>query len=424
VLLLADLRRAFEKEGTGWEISIAVPSSYWYLRGFDLHALQEYIDYFNLMSYDIHGMWDLDNEWTGPYLKGHTDWRKIDEALGLLARNGVRPEKIVMGFGFYGRSFTMASSNCREPNGVCQASDGGDPGSCTDTAGVLTYYEVASRNESGDVETFYDADNTVKYSVFNTNQWISYDDEQSFRDKLVRLSENCLGGMMVWAVDQDTNEYDAMHALFGDFSHLGLDRGTSDELLSDYYSQFTGQDCMVTVKCASGNSKETHEDYHCPEGYREQTLAHDPLQRWPFARDGDCEEGFYRVVCCPKESMPRGCSWNGDPVRSVIGCTGKCGPGYYELNRDTYVDFRGEEPCFQGHRSYCCESTKIIDDCYWTDCGGPFTVGESPECKSGYEWIAYRHDKPDGDGLCRETYGHNGSPLIGKCRNTRSGDRV
>lgn len=129
------------------------------------------------MSYDIHGMWDLDNEWTGPYLKGHPDWRKIEEGLELLWRNGVRPEKIVMGFVFYGRSFTIEDPSCNEPKGVCRASDGGAPGSCTDTAGVLTYYEVASRNETGGVETFYDAENTVKYSIFGGDQWISYDDQ-------------------------------------------------------------------------------------------------------------------------------------------------------------------------------------------------------------------------------------------------------
>ena len=87
------------------------------------------------MSYNIHGMWDLDNEWTGLYLKGHTDWRKIEEGLELLWRNGVRPEKVVMGFGFYGRSFTMEDGSCHEPNGVCRASAGGAPGTCTDIEG-------------------------------------------------------------------------------------------------------------------------------------------------------------------------------------------------------------------------------------------------------------------------------------------------
>lgn len=114
--------------------------------------------------------------------------------------------------------------------------------------------------------------------------------------------------------------------------------------------------------------------------------------------------------------MPVGCEWNGAPERSAIGCTGSCSEGYYELNSDTFVDYEGTEPCYQGSMKLCCQSTKIIDDCYWTDCDGPFDSLESPDCKSGFDKITYRHDKPDDDGLCREIYGNNGSPHIGMSR--------
>lgn len=35
-----------------WGISITVPTSYWYLRWFDLEELAKTVNYFNLMSYD------------------------------------------------------------------------------------------------------------------------------------------------------------------------------------------------------------------------------------------------------------------------------------------------------------------------------------------------------------------------------------
>lgn len=75
-------------------------------------------------------MWDHDNAWTGPYLKGHTDISEIDLGLDLLWRNNIDPAKVVFGFAFYGRSFTMSDPNCYEPNGVCEFSSGGMPGSC------------------------------------------------------------------------------------------------------------------------------------------------------------------------------------------------------------------------------------------------------------------------------------------------------
>ncbi|KAJ3959450.1 hypothetical protein N0V92_003934 [Colletotrichum tropicale] len=90
----------------------------------------------------------------------------IDNVLDLLWGNGIQPENVVMGFGFYGRSFTMSDPSCFQPDGVCRLRTGGMPGSCSDTAGVLTYQEIASRNSSLDVQTFYHPDTTVLYNVF------------------------------------------------------------------------------------------------------------------------------------------------------------------------------------------------------------------------------------------------------------------
>ncbi|KAK1841138.1 Killer toxin subunits alpha/beta 1 [Colletotrichum chrysophilum] len=420
VQLLAELRDAFEDEGSGWEISIAIPSSYWYLRGFNLENLQRQVDYLNLMSYDIFGMWDQDNEWTGPYLRGHTDWDMIENGLDLLWRNGIQPENVVMGFGFYGRSFTMSDPSCFRPDGVCRFRTGGMPGSCSDTAGVLTYQEIASRNSSLDVQTFYDPDTTVLYNVFEGSQWVSYDNAVSFKAKLERLSSRCLSGLMIWAIDQDTSNFTAMGELFGDYSHLqleGLDHDSADRL-SDLFGQFTGQDCFVTEKCTDGTSGERGAGQVCPAGTMSVETAHNPLQRHPMPLSGGtCKKGWYRHICCPKSSMPQDCEWNGEPERNVFGCSGKCGPGTFELNTDTAMEPKGNKQCYSGKRSLCCRSTKVIDDCIWSGCQGPLSPSQNPECPDGYDYQTYRYNKPEGVGLCREEYvspvsGKKGSPLM------------
>lgn len=75
VTFLKELRQAC---GSTYGISATLPSSYWYLQGFDIAGMQDYLDFFNLMcecpvsdsispvtltssAYDIHGTWDGNN---------------------------------------------------------------------------------------------------------------------------------------------------------------------------------------------------------------------------------------------------------------------------------------------------------------------------------------------------------------------------
>ncbi|KAF7548173.1 hypothetical protein G7Z17_g7224 [Cylindrodendrum hubeiense] len=418
VQFLGELKDAFKKEGSGWELSVTLPTSYWYLRGFRLTDMQENIDYFNLMSYDIHGMWDLGNDWTGPYLKGHTNWTEIDRGLDLLWRNDIKPENVVLGFAFYGRSFTLADSSCHQPNGICKFATGGTRGTCSGEAGILTYDEIASRNSTLDVATFYDPETTVKYNAFGGDQWISYDDGQSFHDKLVHLSERCLSGLMVWAIDQDSGNWTAMNQLFGDFSDLQLSGMKTDSKvkLKDMFGQFTGQDCLVTPHCTDGSDGESKPEQMCPPGYDEVDIAHDPKQTYPYNIEGRCKEGWFRRICCPEASVPKNCEWNGAPDRSQFGCTGKCGEGTFQLNEDTYMDAEGDGKCNSGSRKLCCQGTKVIEDCFWNKCEGPLARYKNPSCPDGYEYQTYRFNSQDGSGMCADEYvspvdGSLGSPV-------------
>jgi chitinase len=420
VTLLAELRKAFDAQNPGWEISATLPTSYWYLRGFDVEGMQKYVNYFNLMSYDLHGMWDQESKWTGPYLQGHTDITQIELGLDLLWRNNVDPANVVFGFAFYGRSFTMADSNCNQPNGKCKFKDGGKPGSCSDTTGILTYAEISSRNNSLDVHTFYDPKTTVKYNVYEGTQWISYDDEQSFFDKKKYFSSRCLSGWMVWAIDQDNGEFDALAGLIGeDLSSLqmkkGLD-GNAANILADTFAAYTGQNCFVTPRCTDGSSKEKNPDQLCPAGYLSVETAHNPRQAGNQELHGGCAEGWYRHICCPKNAMPKNCEWNGAPKRSEFGCEGKCGSNQFKLNQDSALDAKGEGQCFTGSRYLCCDSAAMFSDCAWTECQGPLMPKDPTKCAADYDYQTFRWDKPNGKPWCSDTYispvdGSLGSPL-------------
>lgn len=80
------------------------PSSYWYLRHFDIVAIDPIVDFLSLMTYDLHGTWDGNNPHIGAVALAHTNLTEIQQTLGLLWRNNINPAKVNLGIGFYGRS--------------------------------------------------------------------------------------------------------------------------------------------------------------------------------------------------------------------------------------------------------------------------------------------------------------------------------
>ena len=85
------------------------PSSYWYLRGFDIVAIDPVVDFLNLMTYDLHGTWDGTDPYIGAVALAHTNLTEIQQSLDLLWRNNINPSKVNLGIGFYGRSTSLLS---------------------------------------------------------------------------------------------------------------------------------------------------------------------------------------------------------------------------------------------------------------------------------------------------------------------------
>lgn len=109
VALAKELKAALGEKG----LSMTLPTSYWYLQHFDVKALEDSVDWFNFMTYvspfrkrhafsayqlkDLHGVWDAQSRFLGPYIAPHTNLTEIDLGLDLLWRAGVSADKIVLG---------------------------------------------------------------------------------------------------------------------------------------------------------------------------------------------------------------------------------------------------------------------------------------------------------------------------------------
>lgn len=270
-------------------VTITIPASYWYLQHFDIKALSDSVDWFNIMSYDLHGMWDKGNKWTGNFLNAHTNLTEIDLAMDLLWRNDIDPYKVVMGMGFYGRSFTATSPSCVDPG--CTFESAGKSGRCSREAGILMNSEIDTIIKIKNLKPKLYEKEAVKVATWD-DQWVAYDDADTYRLKAEYAQKHCLGGLMVWAVSHDTKDAKFSKALskVGNVTpglRVGLAWDNSGYVTVDTpIDQCKWTNCGQGASCHLLSFLPTHR--HSPNDPRDRCfsrpLTHDRLPIW---LDGD-----------------------------------------------------------------------------------------------------------------------------------------
>ncbi|KAJ6538818.1 hypothetical protein DFH09DRAFT_1249584 [Mycena vulgaris] len=197
VTFMSKVKAAFKPRGYG--LTFTAPSSFWYLQHFDLPGLMQYADWVNIMTYDLHGTWDGKDPYIGPLVLAHTNLTEISLTLSLFNNVGVNPSQIVLGIGFYGRSFQLADPSCSSPG--CEFVGGAAPGPCSANSGTLMFSEIEAIITQNGLQPTFDEVAAVKYITWNNDQWVSYDDAQTLQMKMNYANSRCLGGGCGWVGD-------------------------------------------------------------------------------------------------------------------------------------------------------------------------------------------------------------------------------
>ncbi|ESK91743.1 chitotriosidase-1 isoform 2 [Moniliophthora roreri MCA 2997] len=177
-------------------------------------AVSDYIDWYNLMTYDFYGNWDNRMEAQAPIADTLQAGWSFTSAIDMYLEAGVPANKINAGIPLYGRVWTMDDPSCTSPG--CTGS-AGVSGRCTAENGYLSYFEIKEIMDTlGDQNMLQTSVNFVLqdgyYMVFD-NQWVGFDDENSFQAKVDIINSRGLRGGMLWAVDLDTPESDLTRKL-------------------------------------------------------------------------------------------------------------------------------------------------------------------------------------------------------------------
>ncbi|KAK3347619.1 glycosyl hydrolases family 18-domain-containing protein [Neurospora tetraspora] len=349
VTFLKELDAANKKQPVKYVVSFTLPTSYWYMRHFDLKAV-DHVDFVNVMSYDLHGVWDGKNP-IGQKIYGHTNITEMKQAFDLFWRNDVPANKLNMGLGFYGRAFQLQDPSCSKPG--CGFKGGATKGGCSGESGILSYREIMAVIDTKKIKPVHDKKAGVKYITWNNDQWVSYDDADTFSQKKELAKDLGLGGYLIWAIDQDDEHLTALQAVIspkklGDLGAAG-DKG-------DWQS--SNKHCYITScggNCDTGDIKIT--DQECGDDNKPSKL------------------------CCPLSGAPdpKECRWRGG--ETTRWCNGRCNDDEVMMEMNKWGD--GKE-CWDGNKAYCCKSPLAEENtCYWSGVGDSCNGDDLPLTFSG-----------------------------------------
>ncbi|XP_050356717.1 chitinase-3-like protein 1 [Nymphalis io] len=204
--LLKELREEFNKYGlllTAAVSSVKASASLSY----DIPSIVQYLDFVNVMTYDMNGAWDPKTGHNAPLHRSEGDenvvrdqLNTVDVALEYWLGQGCPPEKLVLGLPFYGHTFQLANVH---NNGVGASANGpGLAGPYTSTSGTIGYNEFCQKLRTESWEQRYDKLAKVPYAVQGQN-WVSYDDANSLVTKVDYALQFNISGVMVWSIETD-----------------------------------------------------------------------------------------------------------------------------------------------------------------------------------------------------------------------------
>ncbi|HEY7484738.1 MAG TPA: glycosyl hydrolase family 18 protein [Streptosporangiaceae bacterium] len=202
--LMAALRARF---GSGNIVTAAITadaSSGGRIDAADYAGATQYVNWYNVMTYDFFGAFDADGP-TAPHspLTAYSGIPNAsfttDAAIQKLKGKGVPANKLLIGIGFYGRGWT----------GVTQSAPGGSatgPAPGTYEQGIEDYKVIKGRCP---------ATGTVGGTAyaFCGGQWWSYDTPSTISGKMTYAKNQGLGGSFFWELSGDTSNGELISAI-------------------------------------------------------------------------------------------------------------------------------------------------------------------------------------------------------------------
>jgi len=186
--LVKGLREKFDVNNPSLLISMAVNSSNWGGQHFEFEIMEQYLNWFAVMGYDISGGWSSISGHNAPLFRGSNDWSWNDGYNYLHSTRSISKKKILLGLPFYGKQFNSTDLYKNFTKDVTH----------------LRYNQIMLMISLSGWEYFWDNEAKVSYLLNKErSNFITYDDTNSVREKVEYAIDKNVAGVMIWALGQD-----------------------------------------------------------------------------------------------------------------------------------------------------------------------------------------------------------------------------
>lgn len=193
-LLLKEMREALdrkgEQDGRHYLLTIAAGADQYYIDGTEMSEVQKYLDFVQLMTYDMRGGFQtLTGHHTNLYTPTGDLFRiSVDASVRMFHQAGVPLEKIVIGAAFYSRMWKNVPDR---NNGFLQMTPGSG-GYGPEYTGLASDYI-----DKNGFTRYWDDEAKAPF-LFDGSTFITYDDEESLAHKCEYVKKEALAGVMFW----------------------------------------------------------------------------------------------------------------------------------------------------------------------------------------------------------------------------------
>jgi chitinase len=189
-VLVTELRQKFDSLKSSWLITLAVPATSYYGQNYQYENMINYVDWFSIMTYGYHGAFSSHSGPIAPLYQSPLDNDgAVSFSVGYMYYTRKIPQnKLLLGIPFFGIRFNTS--------GLYQPFTGDVPD--------LSFSDAMDSLQTGGWNYNWDSVSSVPYLQNNSHTGlITFDDTMSVRLKTDYAFSKNLGGVMVWALDQD-----------------------------------------------------------------------------------------------------------------------------------------------------------------------------------------------------------------------------